>query len=155
MHWNKRIFSLSPIQSQQQGHTQTFLQASRVLTCFLYLGGQIECGGLTHAGQQMSGSLRLGQLISMTNRSPQPPPPHPHPTPQEALLLSDRVEAMGHRWCWFLWRATVDDCQNALGLVEREGCRLVQPPSFLNTHTYFDSSRHIGYMWIHIKHSNL
>lgn len=88
--------------------------------------------GLTHAGQQMSGSLRLGQLISMTNSAPQPPPNIP--TLQEALLLSSQVEAMGHRWCWFLWRATVDDCQNALGLVEREGCRLVQPFSSW-THT--------------------
>lgn len=50
--------------------------------------------GLTHADQQMSGSLRLGQLISMTNGAPQSPP---KPPLQEALLLSGPVEAMGHR----------------------------------------------------------
>jgi len=106
-------------------HTHTFLPASRVLSAFC-IWGTNWMWGLTHTGQQMSGSLRLGQLISMTNRAPSPNLPKT-PTLQEAQLLSGGVEAMGHRWCWFLWRATVDDCQNALGLVEKEGCRLVQP----------------------------
>lgn len=142
MHRYKRIFSLSPTQHQPQGHRHSDQPQGSYL--FFVSRGTNWMWGLTHAVQQMSGSLRLGQLISMTNRAPQstthtkPPPLHAAGGP----ALSGWVEAMGHRWCWFLWRATVVDCQNALGLVEREGCRLVQPFSSW-THTDLATEMHV------------
>lgn len=53
--------------------TLTFSPASRVLPAF-WISGTNWMWGLTHTGQQMSGSLRLGQLISMTNIALKPPP---------------------------------------------------------------------------------
>lgn len=104
MYRNKRIFLSSAAQCFQQGHThrQTAhsthtqskgerhsYQPQGFLPAFLEYLEQIECGGLTHAGQQMSGSPRLGRLISMTIA-----PLHPCGGPP---LWSGQVEAAGHR----------------------------------------------------------
>lgn len=86
-------------------------------------GEQIECGAWHIHSQQMSGSLRAESLISMTE-GPE------HHLPPLRGGHSYWGQAMGHRWYWFYWRATLADFQMTVGLGDWDS---LQVP-IINTH---------------------